>query len=66
MAKNKSIKEGDVFHIDTYRVSQYEEKRVVDDVTILSSPKKNEKKVLVHSPYLMADVVVFISDLKNI
>lgn len=64
--KNNKIKAGDVFHIDTYRVNQYEEKRVVDNVTVITNPKKYSKKTLVHSPYLMANVFVFISDLKNI
>jgi endonuclease IV len=64
--KNSQIKEGDKFHIDTYRVSQYEETRIVDDVIVEETPAKNAKKVLVHSPYLMASVLVFIRDLKEL
>ena len=61
-----SIKEGQTYHIDTDRVSQHEGTRVVDDVTIEEAPKKDDKKVLVHSPYLQASVLVHKSELKNI
>lgn len=64
--KNSEVKSGNVFKIDTYRVSQYTEKRVVDIVSVLEDPKKNAKKVLVYSPSLNADVLVFINDLKKV
>jgi len=60
------MKEGDKFKIDTYRVSQYENERVVDEVTLLETPTTRHKKVLVYSPKLMANVVVFKEDLVNL
>lgn len=51
------------FKIDTYRVSQYKDTRVVDTVEVVEVPKKEEKKVLVYSPKLMANILVFKSDL---
>ena len=62
----KDIKEDNVFHIDTNKVSQYEETRIVDNVTVVETPKKTDKKVLVYSPYLMSNVLVFKSDLNTI
>lgn len=64
--EKRTIREGQTYHIDTYRVSQYEEMRVSDDVVVMETPKKNAKKVLVYSPYLMANVLVFINDLKSL
>lgn len=58
------MKENDKYHIDTDRVSQYEGERVVDNVTIVEAPTKHQKKVLVHSPKLQANVLVFKTDLK--
>jgi len=58
------MKEGNTYNIDTYRVSQYEGERVVDMVTVLETPKKNDKRVLCHSPKLMANVLIYKSDLK--
>ena len=60
------MKIGTQFRIDTDRVSQYEGTRIVDTVSVLVVPKKYAKKVLVHSPYLMASVLVWLKDLKNI
>ena len=60
------MKTGNVFHIDTGEVSQYEDKRVVDDVTIVEEPKKYSKKVLVYSPKLGANILVKRKDLKVI
>ena len=57
------MKVGDKFKIDTYRVSQYKNERVVDEVTILEEPKRNQKKVLVYSPKLQANVLIFKKDL---
>ena len=57
------MKVGDKFKIDTYRVSQYENERIVDEVTIVEEPKRNQKKVLVHSPKLQANVLIFKKDL---
>ena len=55
---------GSKFNIDTYRVSQYKGERIVDTVTVLNVPTKKQRKVLVHSPKLMASILVFKSDLK--
>jgi hypothetical protein len=43
------------YKIDTYKVSQYEEKRVVDIVKILTIYRR---EVLCYSPYLRADVLI--------
>jgi hypothetical protein len=59
------IQKSDIAFIDTYRVKQYEEKRVVSAVIVLETPKKTDKYVLCHSSYLEADVLVLKSDLKN-
>lgn len=57
---------GTKYKIDSYRVSQYENERVVDTVELLEVPSKNQKKVLVHSPKLRASVLVYRNDLKSI
>ena len=57
------IHEGDSYKIDTYKVKQYEEKRVVDTVTVVDTPQSRAKLVLVHSPYLGSDVLVPRSEL---
>jgi hypothetical protein len=62
----KEMKIGQTFKIDTDRVSQYRGERIVDNVRILVVPKKTDKKVLVYSPLLMADILVYKSDLKEI
>ena len=54
------------FKIDSYRVSQYEGIRVVGTVTLLEKPKKGAKKILVYSPMLQANVLVYRNDLKPI
>jgi hypothetical protein len=54
------------YHIDSYRVSQYENERIVDVVEVVETPKKNAKKVLCYSPKLMANILVFRNDLKEI
>ena len=59
------IKAGQTYHIDTFRVIQYEEMRVVDNVTTIETPKKSDKRVLVYSPYLEASVLIPKSELKN-
>lgn len=56
---------GDRFYIDTYRVSQYEDMRVVDVVEIVEIPKKYAKKVLCYSKKLLANILVFRTDLKS-
>ncbi len=61
----KKMKIGQTFKIDTDRVSQYKGERIVDDVRILVVPKKTDRKVLVYSPKLMADILVCKSDLKE-
>lgn len=49
----KGVK-GQKYHIDV----DFEGERLVDDVVVLETPQKNEKKVLVHSPKLLADIRV--------
>ena len=61
----KTMKIGSEFNIDTYRVSQYKGERIVDTVRILVVPKKTDRRVLVYSPKLMADILVWKSDLKT-
>jgi len=56
------VKEGQIYHIDSYNVKQYEGERVVDDVTILETPI-GKTMVLVHSQKLGADVLVPIREL---
>lgn len=58
------MKKGDKLHIDSLRVSQYENERIVDDVVLLEKPKRNSKKVLVYSSKLRANILVFKNDLK--
>ncbi|MDP2692756.1 MAG: hypothetical protein Q8O88_03915 [bacterium] len=65
MAKTK-IKEGQTYHIDTCRVSQYIGERIVDDVEVAETPKRTDKRVLVYSPSLMANVLIPKSELKTI
>jgi GTP cyclohydrolase II len=59
------MKIGDTFKVDTYRIKQYEEQRVVDVVTISEIPKPKARLVLVHSPKLQADVLIPRSELKE-
>lgn len=58
------LKEGNVYHIDTYAVQQYKGTRIVDDVKLLETPKHNQRIMLVYSPYLMANVRLPRRDLK--
>ena len=60
------MKAGEKYSIDTYRVSQYENERVVDIVEVLETPPKFAKKVLCKSPKLQANILVFRKDLKRI
>ena len=60
------MKESNIYKIDSHRVSQYENERIVDTVTVIETPKKGAKKVLVHSPKLMANILVYRKDLKEI
>ena len=57
--KMKTCRVGKKYHIDT----DFENERLVDNVTILECPGKNQKKVLVHSPALRADILVSKKDL---
>ena len=67
MTKTKTkIKEGQTYRIDTCRVSQYIGERIVDDVKVVKAPEKTDKRVLVYSPSLMANVLVSKSELKTI
>ena len=59
------MKQGDKFKIDSYQISQYENKRVVGIATIYETPKKTDKKVLCHIDTLNAHCLVFKRDLKN-
>jgi len=65
MSKTTQIFQDHFYHLDSNRVKQYEETHVVDDVKVLEQPKKGAKTVLVHSPYLMANVLVQRKDLKK-
>jgi len=60
MTKGGEIKEGQSYHIDI----EFEGERLVDDVTIIESPQKTDKKVLVNSPSLQANILVNKSELK--
>lgn len=60
------MKENDKYNLFSLRVSQYENERIIDTVTIIEEPKKYAKKVLVHSPKLMANVLVYRNDLKKL
>ena len=60
------MKKNQKFRIDSYRVSQYENERIADTVTILEIPKRFAKKVLCYSPMLKANILVFRNDLKQI
>ncbi len=60
------MEEGNKYKIDSYRVSQYENERVVDIVELLETPSKFQKKVLVSSPKLKATILVYRNDLKSI
>lgn len=57
------MKENDLFKIDTYRVSQYKEKRVVSQVRVLQTPRKADKRVLCYVESLHANCLIFKSDL---
>jgi len=61
--KNKKIQKGQEFHIDTYRVSQYENIRICSSVIIQEQPKKYQKKILCYSSELKSDILVYIKDL---
>lgn len=65
MSKTTQIFQDHFYRLDSNRVKQYEETHVVDDVKVLEQPKKGAKTVLVHSPYLMANVLVHRKDLKK-
>lgn len=64
--KKQELNIGERFYVDTYRVSQYEDMRVIDVVEIVEPPKKYAKKVLCYSKRLLANILVFIKDLKTI
>lgn len=64
MAKLNRIQIGQKYKIDSYRVSQYENERIVDIVEVVESPKKFQKKVLCFSPKLQANILVFATDMK--
>lgn len=51
------------YFIDTCDVIQYKGERIVDEVTIVKKPKKTDKTVLVHSPKLQANILVYKRDL---
>ena len=57
--KMKTCRIGQKYHIDT----DFEHERLVDNVTVLECPRKNQKKVLVHSPVLRADILISKKDL---
>lgn len=64
--KNSDMRENDVFKVDTYNVKDYEEKRVVDLVSIVHEPSDHAKIVLVYIPSLMASCLVPVKELKQV
>jgi len=58
------MKKGTICKVDSYRVSQYENERFVDNVKVLEKPTKNAKRVLCYSPKYRANVLIYKSDLK--
>ena len=56
----------DLFKIDSYKVEQYEETRVVDTVIVVSTPKPRQRLVLCFSPKLRGNVLIPKSELKQI
>jgi hypothetical protein len=59
----KEIKVGDIFHVDT----DFEGKRLVDDVKVGYKPSnKYDKKILVYSPHLRANILVRKSDMRRV
>lgn len=66
MKRKNKIQVGQKFHIDSYEVKQYENKRVVDDVEVFDVFSGKTKYVLVYSPKLNANVLVKKTDLKEI
>ena len=63
--KATEIYEGHFYHLDSNRVKQYEETHVVDDVKVVEQPLKGAKTILVYSPSLLANVLVYRKDLKK-
>ena len=60
------MKEGDKFKIDSYKVKQWEEKRVVSEVEVLETPKKYAKNVLVNVKSLRTVAIVPIKELTSL
>lgn len=60
------MKTGETYKIDTYNVKQWEEKRVVSLVTLLETPSKRKKWVLVDVEELSAICLVPRKDLKPV
>ena len=58
--KQKKFRAGKKFHIDV----DFEGERLVDDVTVFETPTKFQKKVLVESPRLRANIIIFKKELK--
>lgn len=52
---------GKRFHIDT----DFEGRRLVDNVEIYSKPQKKDRKVLIYSPYLRANILLPKKELKT-
>ena len=48
------------YHYD----DEFEGERLVDDVTLLEKPKRGERKVLVYSPHLRANILLWKNRLK--
>jgi hypothetical protein len=59
------IQENTTYHIDCSNVKQYENERIVDDVTVIEV-KPRSPLVLVYSPKLRANVLVRRKELKSI
>ena len=58
------MKKNDTYKIDSYNVKQYENMRIVDIVTLIETPKKYSKLILVYSPLLRANILVKRNELK--
>lgn len=59
------IEENKTYHIDCNNVKQYENERIVDDVTVITVTPRSPL-VLVYSPKLRADILVRRKELKTI
>ena len=64
--KNRKLKEGEKLKLDSYRVKQYENERVCDEVTVLEDSSSKKKLMLCYSPKLAANILVPREDLNKL